>query len=97
MANPTTQLYNVSRLASSAAVISVPGRIVAVQIVGVTNDCLVEYTNDATGNGTNLLSVGSSAESASQFVDLTRLGGIVFTSKIYAAITGTCEVYTWYD
>jgi hypothetical protein len=97
MASPSTQKYVVDRLAASGAVLATPLTIMAVLIVGITNDCLVEYTNDADGSATNLLSVGAAAETGSMFVDLSELGGVRFDTKCYAAITGTCEVYTWYS
>jgi len=82
-------------LSSSAAVKGTPGKVMAVLITGITNDCKVEYSNDATGNGTKLLTVGAAAENGSAFVDLTSVGGVWFSSKIYAKITGTAQVHTW--
>ena len=96
MGYPNSPLFgNPHLLTSSGAVQASPGRIMAVLITGITNDCSVAYSDDADGNGAKLLTVGAAAEKGSAFVDLRELGGVIFGTAIYATIVGTCTVHTW--
>ena len=98
MSYPNAPLWgNPDLLTSTAAVSAAPARVMAVLITGITNDCKVEYSNDADGNGAKLLTVGAAAEQGYAFINLRDLGGVIFDTALYATITGTCVVHTWYE
>ena len=96
-------LPNPTRIAADAAVSGSPCTVWAIQLNGGTDDTSIELTNDANGAGTNVIEVDcphSEATFGSKgtvFIDYTPVGGIKFSSKCYADITGTAAVaYVWH-
>lgn len=89
--------YRLTRVASSAAIAAVPGRVMAVLLCPADAKSLFKLTNDANGSGDSVVNVQAVAEGASTFVDFTSLGGVMFTSKIYATIAGSGAIaYVWW-
>ena len=85
------QKYHIVRVTSDSAVTSVPASIMGVLLTAGTANMTIEFTNDATGAGTNALEVSALANSCS-WIDLSAMGGVHFNSKIYADINGTGAV-----
>lgn len=92
-----------TRIASAGAVSAVPGRIWAVLLNGGTDDTSIEFTNDANGAGTNVFelecaaTLADSSSKSSVYVSFVDIGGVSFSSKCYADITGTAATaYVWY-
>lgn len=90
--------YRLIRVTGDGAVSANPGRIMAVLLANGQVDSTVEFTDDADGNGTNMLEVSHAAEQGGSFFDFTSLGGIEFSSKCYADHTGGSMIcYVWWD
>lgn len=104
MAIPSSPLHNIVRISSSAAIKGVPGKVWAVLLNGGTAATNLKLTNDADGNGTAVVNVvapftdSDASSQSSMYIDFTSMGGIDFSSKIYATIAGTgAEAFVWYD
>ena len=98
MALPSNPLYGApTRITADGAVSANPGTLWALKLVGGSANSAIELTNDATGEGTNLYETKCLANSCAPFEDFASVGGIRFSSKCYADITGTGAVaYAWY-
>lgn len=95
---PALPLFSLKVLAAGGAVSANPGRLMAVLAMGAGADWLLEFTNDADGLGTNIIEIGGQAEGGQTFFDFTNIGGIMFSSKCYCAITDTSgQFFFWYD
>ena len=82
---------------AGAAVVGTPGRVMAFLLFGGSGNTKVEFTNDADGSGTVVLGCNVLL-AQSKFVDLSQLGGVNFSSKIYAKVTGTGGIcYVWFE
>ena len=91
-------LFRIKVLTSDGAVTSTPARIMAILVDGEHADWEVELTDDADGNGTNIIELGGEAEGGQTFFDFAPLGGIWFPTKCYADITVTSgTVHFWVD
>jgi len=85
-------------LTESGAVTDTPVRVMAILVDAEHADWEVELTNDATGDGTNIIEIGGEAEGGQTFFDFVPQGGIWFSSKCYAATTETgATVHFWID
>lgn len=85
-----------TRIAEDGAVSAYKGRVFAVLLVGGSDSTAVELTNDANGAGTNVLHFKCVAND-SRYFDFIEMGGVEFSSKCYADITGTGAVaFIWY-
>ena len=92
-----------TRIATSGAVSAKPGRIWAVLLNGGSDDTSIEFTNDATGLGTNVFELeatcttGTASDKDSKYISFVDIGGVAFSTKCYAALTGTAATaYVWY-
>lgn len=92
-----------TRVSTSAAISAVPGRIWAVLLNGGTDDTSIEFTNDANGSGTNVFELeaphttSDASSKSSVYISFVDVGGVYFSSKCYAALTGTAATaYVWY-
>lgn len=95
---PALPLYPIKILAAGGAVASTAGRLMAVLAMAGDNDWKLEFTNDATGLGTNVIELAGEAEGGQTFFDFTKLGGIYFSSKCYCAITDSGgQFFFWWD
>jgi hypothetical protein len=82
---------------AGAAVVGTPGRVMAFLLFGGSGNTKVEFTNDADGTGTVVLGCNA-VLATSKFVDLSRIGGVNFSSQIYAKVTGTGGIcYVWFE
>jgi len=89
--------YSGGIAATGAAVVGTPGRVMAFLLFGGSANTKVEFTNDADGTGTVVLGCNVLL-AQSIFVDLSQLGGVDFSSKIYAKVTGTGGIcYVWFE
>jgi len=90
-------LHNVVRVTANVAISGLPGRVWAILLNGGSAASSIKLTNDADGSGTAVTNILALA-SQSVFVDFTSLGGVDFSSKIYATIAGLgAEAFIWYD
>ena len=85
------------------AVSAKPGRIWAVLLNGGTDDTSIEFTNDADGSGDNVFELeaphttADASSKSSVYISFVDIGGVSFSSKCYADITGTAATaYVWY-
>lgn len=93
----STQIYNVSRLTSSAAIKSSAGRVIAVNLFGGSAATSIKFENSADGSGTPLLDINVVANDT-RFVDLSELGGVAFSTAIYGTLAGAGGIVeVWYD
>lgn len=104
MAIPSRPMFKLTRLAADGAVSAVPCTVWAIQLNGGTDDTSIELTNDANGAGTNVIEVeapftdNDASSKSTVFIDYTSLGGIRFSSKCYADLTGTAATaYIWHS
>jgi hypothetical protein len=92
--NPVTSLV---RRTTSGAVKATPGRLVGLVLFGGATATSAKFTNDANGAGTPLLDVNVAATDTVS-IDLSSVGGIYFSSKIYVTVAGTnMRVHVFYD
>ena len=104
MAIPSHPLFQLTRLASSAAIKAVPGKVWRIDLYGTSDAASLLLYNAASATGTEVYGMvvpftdtdASAASSVSiSFVDV---GGLSFSSKIYAALTGTGAIaYVWWS
>jgi hypothetical protein len=87
-----------ARHVADDAVSATPIRVYAVMLVaGADAASRAELTNDANGEGTNVIEVAAPV-SGNTFVNFADLGPVEFSSKCYLDITGAGAVfYVWYD
>lgn len=94
------QKYNVQAVtAASAAKVGITGerRLMGFAIYPAAANSTVEFKNAATDTGDVLLTYATLANTA-QFVDLSDLGGITFSTAMFCKPAGTgCIVYVWYE
>lgn len=96
MGVPSKPICAPTRIAEDGAVSAKPGRVYAIELTAGSDATSVQLTNDADGSGTNVLHVNTAANQGA-FRDYTGLGGVYFSSKCYADITGTGAVaWIWY-
>ena len=94
--------HRFARLAASALVKTGSAALFAVSAAEPTagNDVLVEFISSVDGSGTPIWSTYLGYGPA-QFIDLSALGPIYFTTHLYVKITAidgvTPIVYVWYD
>lgn len=89
--------YNLTRLASSAAIKATPGNIKAVLLFGGSAATSLKLTDDANGAGTAVLNFNVPATESRLFC-LEELGGVIFPTKIYGTLAGTAgEAYVWWE
>jgi hypothetical protein len=68
-----------------------------VVLFGGSADSQVEFKNAATDTGTVLLTINCLAKTTTG-VDLSELGGLVFSTAIYCKPAGTGAIaYVWYE
>ena len=100
MRAPSTAQYKTQTIpAATPAQVGVTGvrRLIAVVLFGGSADSQVEFKNAATDTGTVLLSLNCLA-GTSTVVDLSSLGGIVFSTAIYCKPAGTGAIaYVFYE
>lgn len=103
MAIPSLPICAPTRITADAAVSAKPGRIWAVLLNGGTDDTSIEFTNDADGSGDNVLELeapftdADASSKSSVYISFVDIGGVLFSSKCYADITGTAATaYVWY-
>jgi len=96
MATKGHMLYNKTRVATSAGVKTGAGKIWAILLFGGSaNSSLLIYDNTS-ATGTDILAINTLAASTSG-VTLVDLGGLDFTTGLYASIAGTGAVaYIWW-
>lgn len=89
--------HNLARVATSAAVKATPAVVYGVLVMGGSANTTFKLTNDANGSGTAVLNFAVLARTTSYF-DFSDVGGVYFSSKVYATIAGTGgEAYVFYD
>jgi len=97
-------LHNLVRITADAAIKAAPGRVWRIDLYATTDAASVLLYNAASATGTEIYGLvapftdsdASAAQSTS--VSFEDVGGIDFSSKIWADITGTNAVcYIWYD
>jgi hypothetical protein len=85
--------------ATTAAQVGATGERIlwGVVLLGGTADSKVEFKNAASDTGTVLLTLNCLANTTTG-VDLSELGGLVFSTAIYCKPAGTGAIaYIWYD
>jgi hypothetical protein len=86
--NPALPLYKVSaQLSATGAIKAAPGRLIAVLVTAAAAAASWAIENSTAGSGTTLTTV-SAPIGGSVFVDLSPLGGMEFTTGIYATLAG---------
>jgi len=89
--------HRLTRVAASAAITAVPGRVYGVVLFGGSAATSLKLTDDADGAGTAVLNVNTLANTTVT-VDLSQLGPVEFPTKIYATIAGTAgEAYIFWE
>lgn len=97
MAIPSLPICAPTRITADGAVSARPGRLWAIKLVGGSANSAIELTNDADGEGTNVYQSKCLANCCVPFESFVEIGGIDFSSKCYADITGSGAVaYIWY-
>ena len=73
-------------------------RLMKVVLYPAAANSTCEFKNGATDTGDVLLTVSTIANGPSGVVDLTDVGGLLFTTAIWCNVTGTGAIaYVWYD
>jgi len=80
--------YKLAPLASTGALQTAGGILMAVEIANVANAVTVVLNDSDDGTGTDILTLTSAATMGGKFFDFTSIGGIIFANGIYATITG---------
>ena len=94
---PDLPKHRFVRVSGSAAITAVPARLRAVMVVGGSAATTLKLYNAANGDGTQTIEFAAPV-GVTIFVDLTNMGCVEFSSKMYAALAGTAGVaYVWYD
>lgn len=99
MRNPSEQLYQTQTVvtATPAQVGSTGKRRLLRAVMYCAADGICEFKNAATDTGTVLLTISGLAKTTVD-VDLTTVGGITFSTAIFAKPTGTGNiVYVFYE
>ena len=100
MSIPSKPLYSTQVVpASAAAKIAATGgiRIMAVLLYPAAANSIVELKNAATDTGDVLLTVSAIANGHSEFVDLSELGGLYFSTACFCKPAGSGAIaYVWY-
>lgn len=90
-------VHKFSRIASSAAVKATAGKVYRFRLVGGSANSSFKLTNDANGAGTAVIDGSALALTVDQD-DYEGCGPIVFSTAIYATVTGTGAVlYVWWE
>lgn len=97
---PSLPLFNTQAVvAATPAQVGATGqrRLMGAVLFGGSAASQVEFKNAATDTGDVLLSLNVAAGSTTG-VDLSALGGIVFTTAIFCKPAGTAAIcYVWYE
>lgn len=85
------------RVTESAALAAIPARVYGVMVVGGSAATTLKLYNAANGDGTQTIEFAA-AIGTTLFVDLTEVGPVEFSAKLYAVLAGTGGIaYVWYD
>jgi hypothetical protein len=98
MGLPMLPLHNCTLVSTSAAIKATDARVYAILLVPAAAAGLLKLSNDATGAGAAVVSSQVVASGSGHFIDFTPLGGVEFTTALYATISGTGAVaFIWWD
>jgi hypothetical protein len=84
---------------STGPVMDGSGRLMAVLIDSEHADFDLDFVNDTTGAGANVLKLGGEAEDATQrYFDFSRIGGVYFSTACWMKLAATgATVHCWVD
>lgn len=103
MSYPSIPRFNLTRVTADVAITGAPARVYRIDLYGTTDACSLLLYNAASATGTEVYGMvapftdadASAARSVS--ISFCDVGGIDFSSKIFADITGTSAVaYVWW-
>lgn len=95
---PSLPKHKLVRIASSAAVTTIPTSVYRMVLVPAGATATAKLTNDADGSGTAVVSTQALASGNSDIHDFESLGPVYFSTTCYATVAGTGAVlYVWYD
>jgi hypothetical protein len=93
-----TAVHNVTIVTADVAIKATDCIIYAVLLSPAAAASSIEFSNDANGAGASVIKVTAAAAGESVYHDFTDIGGVYFSSKCYADITGTsAQATVWWD
>ena len=94
----TTAKYQLRTATETGLIRTGSGMLMAIEIADVDEDHTVILNDSTDGGGSDILKVTSAEEAGGKFMDFSRLGGIQFSTGIYATITSAGgQVFFWIE